>query len=247
MHPNLKINKIKAQTVKILIFTPIWKRPEITKLYLEGLAQLTEPCPLDISTVVILSPSDPTYQEHFDLLQEHNIDFIEAPNRPLGRKKNIALNYLLKNERFDYLLELNSDGILHPDIWDLYNPHITDEVPLIGLRNLYFWDKVEDKVYFQYDYATDGHTFGSGRLYHRSILCENFWDDNWQFGLDIAVVKRNNIKDFGIDTGFQPLMLDIKTATNLNPMPLILARREGRPVEVDRLVLKIFMPDNKEI
>lgn len=232
--------------MKILVFTPIWKRPEITRLYLDGLRRLIDACPFDTVPFLILSREDPTYQEHFDLVMEHDINFVEATNKTLGLKKNIALNHLLKNEQFDYLLELNSDGILHPDIWDLYNPYMVNEIPLIGLRNLYFWDKVKNRVYFQWEYAMDGQTFGSGRLYHRSILCENFWDDNWRFGLDIAVLKRNNIKDFGIDTGFQPLMLDIKTATNLNPMPLILARRECRPMEVDPLVLKIFIPDLKE-
>ena len=232
--------------MKILIFTPIWKRPEITRLYIGGLHKLTNACPFDIETVLVLSREDPTYQEHFDLAMEHDINFIEATNKTLGLKKNIALNYLLKWVDFDYLLELNSDGILHPDIWDIYNPYIVNKIPIIGLRNLYFWDKIEDKVYFQADYAMDGATFGSGRLYHRRVLCENFWDDDWRFGLDIAVLKRNNLPDFGIDTGFKPLLLDIKTATNLNPMPMIMARREGRPVEVDRLVLKIFIPDLKE-
>ena len=99
--------------MKILCMTPVWKRPEILRLFLKSFEKLKIVNQylwkkVDLELLVILSPEDPHYYENLDLLNYPGIKHFNCANYPFGAKKNFGGKKALELE-WDYLLELNSD------------------------------------------------------------------------------------------------------------------------------------------
>lgn len=213
---------------KILILTPVYKRPEIFKLYLEGYERIRD----DADLLIIRSPLDPCYDEIMELLMEYKIRSICYSNDNLGRKKNAGVEYALKNLDFDYMMDLGSDNLVNPVYLKYLFPHNDDvwENP-IGLIHLYIWDYLEDEFYYIKNYAF-GETYGAGRIYPRKILKKNFFVEQ-NAGIDIGTMNKNKLKPDVFYKGEEPLILDIKTRTNINPMDLILSRNENKAIKIE--------------
>ena len=74
--------------MKILIYTPIYKRPEIVKLYLQSLKRLYGVVNMDM--LFVISPEDPYYWDILDMLPPHAYIKVHK-NFPFGAKKNAGL------------------------------------------------------------------------------------------------------------------------------------------------------------
>lgn len=201
--------------MKTLILTPVFRRPEIVRIFLEGYQRLKEHA--DIMLVCIVSPEDPHRDYLIDMIIDHDGEVCEWSNKYLGEKKNAGLEFALDFE-FDYLMELGSDNLVNPAIFRLYEPYMKKRVPFFGLNNLYVLEWATKKCLYIEKYNSQ-HTYGAGRMLLNSAITVHPWPDKAQEGLDTLAMKK--LKEMGIsetvvDVGETPYILDIKTDTNIN-------------------------------
>lgn len=196
--------------MKVLVFTPIWKRPEITEVYCLGLSRLRKR--FDIDVFWVLSPEDPSLSRHKYLADLYDIKYCLHRNK-LGEKKNAGLKEAFKLE-WDYLMELNSDDIMKTELMYEYLDLMHQRVPFIGLGNFAFYNAKNGKAK-HYDDKT---VFGIGRLYRRdSIEGLTLWNDNADTGMDNhseRVLKDNGIYPYIVKTK-EPQAFDIKYEVNI--------------------------------
>ena len=229
--------------MKILIMTPFWKRPEIVREYVRSLERLFNYA--DIQLLAVVSPEDPYLGDILEALDSVGAWVVLCGNDPFGKKKNYGLRTLNILE-WDYLMELNSDSILNPAIFDLYRPYMEKEIPFFGLKDLYVTDYATKESLFIKDYNS-GMTYGAGRMMHRSIVQDKMWTDELQCGMDDncrGKLEKRGIKDVPVPSDV-PMLVDLKTNTTLSHFIMLknLGRARNEPkavnVEYDYLVKHI--------
>lgn len=150
--------------MKILVFTPVWKRPEITEAYCLGILRLKKKFNIDV--MCVLSGEDYTHghQLNHELMKKYGIDYVEYKNK-LGAKKNYGLNCLMKKD-FDYLMEMNSDDIILDELLEVYKDLMEKGEPFIGIGNFVFYNS-EDGNAKECKSTT---LFGIGRAYKKDAI-----------------------------------------------------------------------------
>jgi hypothetical protein len=215
---------------------PVWKRPEILKLFVKSFERLREYA--DLELLCILSPDDPYYFDHMEILPKRTY-MISHKNYPFGKKKNFGGEFA-KNLKWDYLLELNSDSIVNPKIFELYRPFMEKKTPFFGLNNLYVVDYYTQKSIFIPNYNTDM-TFGAGQMLHKDAYICKLWTDELNEGIDtskISHLRRAGIDETVVDCGEVPMVVDIKTHTTITHFIELEARSEK---QVDYEFLKMHI------
>ena len=204
--------------------TPVWKRPDILKLFVQSFVRLKEYA--DIDLLAVLSADDPHYYKSMDILPQDTY-LASHNNFPFGKKKNYG-GKMAKMIEWDYLLELNSDSIVNPAIFELYRPYMEKGVPFFGLNNLFVVDYFTKKSLFVPNYNTDM-TFGSGQMLHREAYVCELWTDELNDGLDtskISHLRKAGIEETIVDCGEVPMVVDIKTNTTITHFIELAARAE---------------------
>jgi hypothetical protein len=208
--------------MKILILVPIWKRPEITKIWVEGMKYFLTP---NISVLAILSNEDPNYNDNIEIIKdEFNYCFYD--NNPLGKKLNAGIEYALDNFEFDYLMNLGSDDIIHPGIWSLYDQYFKVGNKFFGLDVVYFYDKISSKLACSTPYL-----WGAGRVIHREILekirikGDFLYKNEFSQGLDCNSIEKVkfllNIEYKQVETNDFPYLVDIKSEIGISDFTLL--------------------------
>jgi len=195
--------------LKLLIFTPFWQRPEITRIYIAGISRLAKLQDFDIQVFAIVSPEDET--ENKDLLNEAGYIVYEYKNFPLGEKKNAGIKEALKYD-FDYLMELNSDDVVKDDLLKLYKKDMENKIPFLAITNFVFVNSATGEIK-----EIRGRTiYGIGRAYRKDILFE-MWPADLNRGMDNW--SEFNLQQKGFipkkHTTERPLALDIKSDVNI--------------------------------
>jgi len=104
-------------------------------------------------------------REMIGLCKRYNIAHTFFENQPLGRKKNFGLNKAMEME-WDYLMELNSDDVIHPELLDQYGILIGKGAEYMGLQNFTILDsKTGDMRQVSSDTV-----YGIGRMYSRKAV-----------------------------------------------------------------------------
>src|SRR5690554_1613598 len=156
----------------IHILTAFWKRPEITKLFIKGVKRLGYDCTAAISE-----------ESYIPICEANNINWIMAPNNPLGAKWNAGLNKALTYD-WEYLLILGSDDLISNDLIDKYLSH--DNWDMIGVKDLYIY---KDGI-VKYFVSKRVKTIGAGRLIRRSAIKGDLWEDWRNKGLDGSCTRK---------------------------------------------------------
>ena len=129
---------------------------------------------------------------------------------------------------------MGSDNVYTKKLWEYYEPYFKEE-KFFGLVNSYFLDTVNDKAIlvksYAYDHDGKPFAFGAGRVIKRNI-CEaipEMWRKEWNVSMDGC--SRYNILEHGfketiIDTGEDPVMLNMISWYNLNPFSAAEERRD---------------------
>ena len=197
--------------MKILAMIPVWKRPEILRLFLFSLNKNK-----DIEPLFIVSPEDPHIDEILSIIPEDSY-ICTHRNYPFGAKKNTGYHFA-KSLEWDYLMELNSDSIVNPALLDLYKPYMERGVPFFGLRNLYAVDLFTKRCIFIPNYNTDM-TYGAGQMLSRkSAFLDKLWTNELNEGMDtnkIVHLRKAGIPEVVVDNGEVPMIVDIKTNTTI--------------------------------
>jgi hypothetical protein len=227
--------------MKVLILVPVWQRPEITKIWIEGVKWFKTQ---NVTILTILSQEDPFFKENLSFIKKI-CDFCYFQNKPLGQKINAGIEYALEAFDFDYLMNLGSDDLIHPAIWNLYDSFLNDKIDFFGLDKIYFYEPRTGKLGHSLPYV-----WGAGRMISRRLLemirskGEFLYKSQFSRGLDCNSMDR--IKDMfaigykQIETGTFPYVVDIKTEVGINDFILMQKMYEL----VDFEILRQFYPEH---
>lgn len=223
--------------MKILIFTPFWKRPEIVKEYVKSINRLTSIPDHTFELLAVVSPEDPDLHDIRDHLSTVTVNthLCYTKNSPLGLKKTIGAE-MAKYMDWDYLLELNSDSMVNPEIFAFYKGCMDMGCKFWGLNNLWAVDFKTKETIFIEDYNC-GHSFGSGQMLHRSVFSPYMWDVKSECGMDsqkISHLGKMDVPDTVLDCGATPMIVDYKVDTTIWHFRLL--KRKG--IAVDYRLIK---------
>jgi len=203
--------------LKIVTFTPVWKRPEVFEICLKGLKRLKEYDPerFDITPFFIVSESIAA-----KMVMDYGFDFIYSQNQPLGAKKNVGLDYVYDNYDFNYIMEIGSDDLITNDFLDFIEPWFKDRVPQITPFDVWFVDSATGKT----AYWTTEMVLGLGRSISKGAIAKvkkrglPMWQPEGKRGMD--TFSWRTLAKVGItNTLIKPekiYTLDIKSEVNIN-------------------------------
>lgn len=202
--------------IKILTFTPVWRRPEVFEICLAGLKRMQDYAPdrFKIIPFFIVSEAEAAMQ-----VEKYGFDFIYWQNRPLGAKKNAGLKYVMNNFEFDYLMEFGSDDISTNEYLHIVEPEMLAGVPEITPSSVWFIDSRNGAV----SYWKTKITLGLGRcISHKALKLfapdYQLWLHDHNSGMDTCSMHALTKK--GIDNKLILVQdchtLDIKSDENIN-------------------------------
>lgn len=207
--------------MKILVFIPTWKRSNITEMCfisLERLRDTARSSGFELIPFIVCSD-----QLNAELAMDFGYEIFHYKNNPFGEKKNAGVEEALKME-WDYLMELNSDGIITDHLFNLYRKMFDKNIDFFGVRTVHFVDIINRKAKrFQYA-VTD--IIGSGRCYSRKMVEHIFESVGWLWhyrlekGLDhnaLHVANRSGWFHKQVDPGNKVGLIDIKSEVNIWP------------------------------
>jgi len=209
--------------IRILTFTPVWRRPQVFEICLKGLKRLQEYKPETFAVRPFFIVSEPAAAEQ---VERYGFDFIYWENKPLGLKKNMGLRYAMNSFDFDYLMEVGSDDLIANSLLDVLNPYFTQETPQITPQSVWFIDVVTGKAAFW----TTSVVLGAGRCISRAALelfspAYELWEPLINRGMDSHSWR--NLQKKGIGNILVPLRsrvynLDLKSEVNINSLDVFL-------------------------
>jgi len=185
------------EPIKILTFTPVYKRFEIFAICLKGLARLVNYKPEKFKIIPFFIVSG---DEERDMVESFGFDYLFYKNEPLGEKKNAGLNHIVKNFDFDYLMEVGSDDLIADDYLDFIEPELKKKTPVFNISTVYFIDTVSGK---SAKWETDI-VMGAGRCIKKDCILNSF-SVEFKFSQNMA----------GPDVHYQrkkPYLIPIKSA-----------------------------------
>jgi len=201
---------------KVIVFTAIWGRPEIVKLWAKGVKRIKAYWPeaIDIDVLCIVST-----KEDEKLIKELGFSCVWTENKPLGKKHNEGLK-ALEVKDWDYILQLGSDDLISNDYLHYALYGMQSGYDLFGVDRLYFAD-YKTKQACKFDLTTQASVLvGAGRfISHKAIKKLNYkiWPDSVNRGLDMT--SQANLATVGVS----PIKLvtsdycvcDVKSDTNI--------------------------------
>ena len=184
--------------MKIVLVTCVWQRHVITAAFWRFVAHLRtwwEPHELH----VIAAGSEEPEQE--EMAREAGVEYLNVPNRPLGRKFNATLQAARCHEP-DAVLIMGSDDVFCERIAQAYLPFFT-ETPYVGLEDFYFYHTVDGWFGYWGGYKMArrrGEPAGGGRVLpavHLDHLDWQLWADGKDHGMDHSAFQR--LREVGIE------------------------------------------------
>jgi len=145
--------------------------------------------------VRILQPGDRlvvvgSERETAAITSKHGVEYVTAPNRPLGAKRNVGLQAL--RGEVDAVVILNSDDFLSERLFLKYKELLQDH-PVVGLEGLVFLVQKLQRFYVWSKYRRKHRRrqgIGPGRVVRKDVLDEakwTLWPAKANRGLDNAV------------------------------------------------------------
>lgn len=214
--------------MKLLVYTAVWKRPEITEICFMGIRRLNLPALAVISEVDMIP-----------LCEKYGIEWVMAENSPLGTKKNAGLARAREMD-FDFLMEIGSDDLILNELIDQYQKFFVK----------YDFFGVCDAAYINGETLEcrreiSGTPYGAGRVISRKALelvDFNLWP-RANRGLDkysLNNLYNKGIKYWQIPPIAYPLVIDIKSPVNLWKF----SKTRGAPYDIEEIYSRLT---NEEI
>lgn len=210
--------------MRLAIVTGVWGRPDIFKMFAEGVVDLQKKFAGRLEIVCCVVGSEG--HRSADIVNAYpNFFYTEFPNRPLGEKMNRA-TYLAKRLGVDYCLMVGSDDIVGVALMEKYFVAMQNGIDYTYLTDLYFFDTVSKRGLYWGGYLTRarGMGAGTGRLISARLLTKFGWVC-WPPGYDRILdtgfelqLKRHNHSKMEINLKRDGLFaLDIKSPNNMTP------------------------------
>lgn len=180
---------------KIVIYTCVWKRPELTKIVLSYYDQLKQDLSdrIDIQLIAVGSEGDRSRW----LCESCGFNYIEYQNKPLSDKWEYGINRCRDYDP-DAVIIVGSDDLISRSLIEFYDKQLKEGLVFGGILDAYILDlESEQMIYWPgYNIKVDvvnninrlGETAGVGRCLSRALLEK----------LDFSIWSRLN-KDRGLD------------------------------------------------
>lgn len=207
--------------MKIQVVIPIWKRPEVTKICFDYLKELINTVEHEISVLCVIS--EPKYM---DLCRLYGFEFAPYSNENLGDKINFGINYSLKN-KYDYLMMMNSDSVVKPELFDVYKPYLENGEKFFGVNKVTFVNFYTDEAQ---DYIYEFSIIGPGKMVHRSVVEQMKGKLYKSLNKCLDDTMMDNLRPFAAGKIVEykgQLVYDIKSDVNIHPWE----KFKGRKVE----------------
>jgi glycosyltransferase involved in cell wall biosynthesis len=191
---NFDREKIIKYKKTIIFLTCTYERIEITKIFKKNLIKLQEEFSSEFNFINIVVDSDHSNRDVFQ--SDDRFIYLEYGNSPLSHKWNYGSQFL-KNINFDNLIIIGSDDILDCKLFNIYKEKIKSDMDLIGIKDLYMYDILKDKMFYWsgYDESSGrlGESIGLARCLSKKIVEElnyNLWGLELNKGLDKSMMER---------------------------------------------------------
>src|SRR5690606_26249757 len=154
--------------MRILIFSAIHGRHNITDLFLMGIERLKIFSGHEVDLFCVGSPDDSEY------LKSKGIDHCIYDNTILSKKFEYGFKEAIKKD-FDYLLRLGSDDLLDHNIFnEYYNALMNEGTHYFGLKTIGVVDsKTFDSCVYKYNTHRNDMLLGAGSMMSK-WLCTQF-------------------------------------------------------------------------
>lgn len=209
---------------KLCIVTGMWQRPEIFKMFAEGVKVLQENFRHRIDIICCVSGSEG--KESKRLAEGYGFKYVEVPNKPLGVKMNKSLE-LARALNPDYCLMVGSDDLIGVKLMNRYLGIMDSGIDYTCLMDCYFFDTKTKKGLYWAGYTkphNKGKAGGVGKLISKSLLDKINWNCfppgfdrilDTGFEKQLEKVKFSEVK---INLKEENLFaLDIKSSNNMTP------------------------------
>nr|WP_317264515.1 tetratricopeptide repeat protein [Arthrospira sp. SH-MAG29] len=171
---------------KIIIYTCVWGRPELTRIVLSYYADIKRELSgkINLELLAVGSEGDASRK----LCQECGFDYLEYPNQPLSSKWEYGLNRCADYDP-DGVIIVGSDDIISQNLIEFYDEKLKDNLVFCGIQDAYFFDVSKQHLVLwmgyggKADFARVGETIGMGRCLSRTLL-DKLEFSIWK-GLDI--------------------------------------------------------------
>lgn len=204
--------------MKVLIFTTVWKRPEVTELTYMGFDRiqsiLKESYDIDSEVLIVSSEPDHTARA---IVRDYHV--FETDNFPVATKYNNGLKEAMRYE-WDYLFEMNSNNLLSDLYIHMWVAAAKAGLKVFGSRNFYaLMENKKDYKEFITQHMSKISSVGRGmqREFMESIEGDFVTDLERNSNLDgmsNQVFGRNNIQPIAYKCF--PAVLDIKTGEDMH-------------------------------
>ena len=157
--------------MRVAIVTTVWQRPEIFRMFAQGVAMLQEHFKGRIEIVCCVAGSE-GWNSRTMVNCLPDFFYTETPNHPLGQKQNSAL-MLASRLKPDYCLTVGSDDIIGISLMEKYFVAMQQGIDYTYLMDGYFFDTVSTRGLYWGGYTKSfnkGRPLGAGRLISATIL-----------------------------------------------------------------------------
>lgn len=191
--------------MKILVFVPVWKRPEITEICFMGINRLQKVPGFEVKGFAVISE-----ETMIPLCEKYGIDWCITDNNPLGAKKNFGQKQALRHE-WDYMIEIGSDDLLKDEVLTAYKW----DSPVLGLMAFAL---INTETGSCKSIKTTVPKYGAGRAIRRDIA-ERFdlWEGGRNKGMDNSscrILALNRVMQKGVKSE-EPLSISLKSQENI--------------------------------
>lgn len=151
--------------MRIQIVIPLWKRPEVTKFCFDELKKLIASTKHELRVLCVISES-----EYIKVCDSYGFNWIYADNNPLGEKINKGIKRALESKWWEYLMMMNSDDVIKPELIDkYYQPFFDSKEKFFGISSVTYVNfHTKEARLFDYDYSV----LGIGKCIRRDVVEE---------------------------------------------------------------------------
>ncbi|WP_413166730.1 tetratricopeptide repeat protein [Capilliphycus salinus ALCB114379] len=171
---------------KIVIYTCVWRRPELTRIVLSYYSHLKKELSGKIQLELLAVGSEGNVSRK--LCEDCGFDYIEYANKPLSAKWEHGINRCADYDP-DGVIIVGSDDLISQNLIEFYDSQLKNNMVFCGLKDGYFFDVSKENLilWTGYNVVADptrvGETIGMGRCLSR-ILLDKLGFSIWK-GLDI--------------------------------------------------------------
>lgn len=201
----------------VIVITPFWKRPEVSKIYLENLKDVG---------LRLISACTVGDDENIDLCDEYAHQSIITHQNISGQKWNKALQKA-KELKWEYVLILGSDDLVSKRYFEEFaNAQMRNKIDYIGLIDAVALDLNSKKFRLWDGYKNNriGEPIGCGRLIHRRIVEHynySLFPNVYKGTIDLyshEMIRRVTKDGAFLTTGLQPYRVGLKSGFELSTL-----------------------------